>query len=147
MNEINITVDLNGLMPKYNNPTDSCADLYANTILTDDTDSIAIQPWSRKLIKTGISIEFPLGYEGQVRPRSGLALKNGIYVHFGTIDQDYRGDVGVLIFNLSDEPFYVYHHDRIAQLAIVPINQFNFKVVSSLNDTNRGSNGFGSSGV
>lgn len=135
------------IIPKYTHDTDSCADMYANTQLTSNSDKIVVKVGERKLIKTGISIGLPLGYEAQVRPRSGLAYKKGIYVHLGTIDNSYRGDVGILLFNLGDEDFVIEHGDRIAQLAIVPISQHTFKEVEDLDSTDRGVTGFGDSGV
>lgn len=141
--------DCNSKLPVYAKDGDSCADLYANVILTDGgrSNSIVIEPGARKLIKTGVSIQMPVGYEAQVRPRSGLAYKDGIYVHFGTIDNKYRGDVGVLIFNLGDKDFVVNHGDRVAQLAIVPIQQFDFVEVFDIEETERGAGGFGHTGV
>lgn len=144
--------DVNSYIPFYAKDGDSCADLHANTFLTDGegVDTITVFPNERKLIKTGVHIGLPEGYEAQVRPRSGLAYKKGIHVHFGTIDNQYKGDVGVLLFNLSDEPFEIKNGDRIAQLAIVPISQHEFEEVQSVEDlgnTDRGQGGFGHTGV
>lgn len=144
--------DVNSYIPFYAKGGDSCADLHANTFLTDGegVDTITVFPNERKLIKTGVHIGLPEGYEAQVRPRSGLAYKKGIHVHFGTIDNQYKGDVGVLLFNLSDEPFEIKNGDRIAQLAIVPISQTDFEEVESVDElgvTDRGQGGFGHTGV
>jgi dUTP pyrophosphatase len=104
---------------------------------------------SRCLVKTGIAIEIPLGYEAQVRPRSGLALKNGITVLNtpGTIDSGYRGEIGVIVFNSSEEDFIVKKGDRIAQLVVCPIINANFIFVEELSKTKRSDGGFGSTGV
>ena len=140
--------DCDSKMPMYAKEGDSCADLCANLGLTEgDSNSIILNPGQRKLIKTGVHLELPKGYEAQVRPRSGLAYKHGIYVHFGTIDNEYTGDVGVLIFNLGDTTFEIKHGDRLAQLAIVPIQQFDFVEVDELGETERGAGGFGHTGV
>jgi dUTP pyrophosphatase len=98
-------------------------------------------------INTGISVEVPIGLEVQVRPRSGLAAKNGVFSHFGTVDSDYRGEVGVILFNLGDSDFVVNHGDRIAQIAVCGVGVMPINVVGSLSDTSRGSGGFGSTGV
>ena len=100
------------------------------------------------LVKTGLFIEIPVGYEGQVRSRSGLALKNGISVlnSPGTIDADYRGEIGVILINLSKEDFEVNPGDRIAQLVFSNVEQANWIVSDSLNTTERGDGGFGSTG-
>lgn len=135
------------IMPKYATPKDSGADLYANTILTNGTTSIEIAVGEYKLIKTGIAIGLPDGYEAQVRSRSGLAFKNGIQAHFGTIDNEYIGDVGVILFNHGSKTFVINHGDRIAQLIISPVVQGAFIEVEKLDETTRSSNGFGSSGT
>ena len=111
-------------------------------------DYISINPGGRALIPTGLHIALPVGYEAQVRPRSGLALKHGISVVNtpGTIDADYRGDVGVVLINHGFEPFEVRQGDRIAQLVIAKHEQAEFIEVEVLDDTNRGEGGFGSTG-
>lgn len=110
---------------------------------------ITLAPGARKLIPTGFCMALPAGYEAQVRPRSGLALKHGITVlnSPGTIDADYRGEVGVLIINHGDQDFTVSRGDRFAQIVIAPVTQGKFDVVSSLSETVRGSGGYGSTGT
>ena len=110
---------------------------------------ISIFPGGRVLIPTGISVEIPKGYEMVVRPRSGLALKNGISIvnSPGTIDSDYRGEIGVVLINLSSEKFDIHQNDRIAQLALRPIMSIEWEEVEELSDTERGEKGYGSSGV
>lgn len=108
-----------------------------------------IEPGGRALIGTGIAIALPSGYEGQVRPRSGLALKHGVTVLNapGTIDADYRGEVGVILINLGDAPFTVERGQRIAQLVIAPVTRVRLTAVPVLEDSLRGGGGFGSTGV
>ena len=110
---------------------------------------IKLSPMERKLIPTGIFVELPSGYELQVRPRSGLALKHGITVLNtpGTVDSDYRGELQVLLINLGSEDFVIKNGDRIAQAIITKVSRASFTVVSSLSSTERGSNGYGSTGV
>ena len=110
---------------------------------------LRIYPGGRALIPTGLKMALPIGYEGMVRPRSGLALKNGITVLNtpGTIDSDYRGDVGVVLINHGTEPFDVRQGDRIAQLVVNKIEQVEFEIVDSLDDTARGVGGFGSTNI
>lgn len=112
-------------------------------------DNIVIHPMERKLVPTGISIAIPDGYEGQIRPRSGLAFKNGITVLNtpGTIDSDYRGEVKVLLINLGNEDFVVERGMRIAQLVIEKYEKIQWDVVESLDDTSRSGGGYGSTGV
>jgi len=112
-----------------------------------DTD-IIIAPGERALIKTGFAMALPDNYEAQIRPRSGLALKHGITVlnSPGTIDADYRGEVGVILINHGSESFTVQRGDRIAQMIITPFVQADFQAVDSLSETERGAGGFGSSG-
>lgn len=110
---------------------------------------IQILPLQRQLIPTGLSIEVPQGYEAQIRPRSGLALKYGITVLNtpGTIDADYRGEIKVLLINLSDQVFIVNHSDRIAQMIISKFEKIDWTLVENLSDTCRGINGYGSTGI
>ena len=115
------------------------------------TEPIVLQPLERKLIPTGLFIELPSDCEAQVRPRSGLALKHGITVlnSPGTIDADYRGEIGVILVNLSNEPFEIQHGERIAQMVIAKFQQVELQEVNSkeeLSDTERGAGGFGHSG-
>lgn len=112
-------------------------------------EPVVLKPLERAIIKTGLFIELPVGYEAQVRPRSGLAAKNGITVlnSPGTIDADYRGEVGVILVNLSNEPFTVNHGERVAQLVIAKHEQAAWETVEVLSDTHRGAGGFGSTGT
>jgi dUTP pyrophosphatase len=107
-----------------------------------------LQPGETALIPTGFSIAVPVGYEAQMRPRSGLALKHGITLMNspGTIDSDYRGPVGVILSNLGHEPFFIHRGDRIAQMIIAQVERACWKEVGTLDDTARGAGGFGSSG-
>lgn len=111
-------------------------------------EPVTIKPLGRALIPTGLFMEIPEGYEVQVRPRSGLAYKHGITVLNtpGTIDCDYRGEVGVILVNLSDEPFTVQHGERIAQMVVAKYEKVELTVAEMLTETDRGSGGFGSTG-
>ena len=109
--------------------------------------AIALQPGRRQLIKTGLAMAIPTGFYGRIAPRSGLAYKNGIDVLAGVVDEDYRGDIGVILINLGTEQFVVDHGDRIAQLLIEPVARGNLLEVPQLPETNRGDGGFGSTGV
>lgn len=131
-------------LPAYETTSSAGVDLRAFTI-----ETITLKPLQRSLIKTGLFLEIPQGYEAQVRPRSGLALKHGISVlnSPGTIDADYRGEIGVILVNLSSEPFNVENGDRIAQLVFAEYKQAKFKNVVLLNETARGKGGFGSTGT
>lgn len=113
------------------------------------SESIELKPMERILVKTGLFLEIPAGYECQVRPRSGLALKKGITVLNtpGTIDADYRGEVGVILVNLSQEQVIIEDGERIAQLVFAAVVQAQFKEVESLTETERGAGGFGSTGI
>lgn len=110
---------------------------------------VTLQPMQRTLISTGLYMELPVGFEAQIRPRSGLAMKNGITVlnSPGTIDPDYRGEIKVLLINLSDHPFTIESGDRIAQMIISKYEQVNFLEVKELTKTERSKAGFGSTGV
>jgi dUTP pyrophosphatase len=110
---------------------------------------VKLQPGKRQLIPTGLRMALPKGYEAQIRPRSGLAYRNGITMLNtpGTIDADYRGEVKVLAVNLGDDPFVIEHGDRIAQMVIAPVIQAEVKSAENLPDTDRGEGGFGSTGV
>ncbi|MBI3238529.1 MAG: dUTP diphosphatase [Flavobacteriia bacterium] len=112
------------------------------------SEAITLQPLERRLIPTGLFLEIPLGYEVQIRPRSGLAFKHGITVlnSPGTIDSDYRGEVGVLLINLSNEAFVIENGERVAQMVVAAHEQASWKEVSELSDTDRGAGGFGSTG-
>ena len=108
-----------------------------------------IKPFERALVKTGLYIELPEGFEAQIRPRSGLALKNGISIPNspGTIDADYRGEIGVILINLSNETFVYSKGDRIAQMVVAPVAKAVFEAVDVLGETERGAGGFGHTGV
>ena len=110
---------------------------------------LVIEPGARELVPTGLTMELPQGYEAQVRPRSGLALKSGVTVlnSPGTIDSDYRGEIGVILINLGAEPFEITRGARIAQMVIAPVIQAQLIEVSEISETSRGANGFGSTGV
>ena len=112
-------------------------------------ENLILRPGMRHAVATGFAVAIPPGYEIQVRPRSGLALKHGISVPNtpGTIDSDYRGPLGVALINLGDAAYTIHHGDRIAQAVIAPVLQVLFAVVDRLSDTDRGSGGFGSTGL
>ena len=131
-------------LPKYATPQSAGMDLRANL-----EEPIILRPLERRLIPTGLHIALPAGYEAQVRPRSGLALKKGITVlnSPGTIDADYRGEVGVLLINLSQEDFVVNDGERIAQMVIARHEQGEFETVEVLDETERGEGGYGHTGV
>lgn len=132
-------------LPRYETGGAAGADVRANL---PDRAALLLEPGARALVPTGLCMQIPVGYEIQVRPRSGLALKYGIALvnSPGTIDSDYRGEVGVILFNTSEKPFEVTHGMRIAQLVIAPVLQAHFDEVSALDDTARGAGGFGSTG-
>jgi len=131
-------------LPEYATDHSAGVDLMAAI----DSD-ITLQPMERKLVPTGIMIALPEGYEAQLRPRSGLALKHGISLVNtpGTIDADYRGEIKVLLINLGKETFTVTHGMRIAQMIVAPVSRVSFQPVESLDDTERSENGFGSTGT
>jgi dUTP pyrophosphatase len=110
---------------------------------------LVIEPGARELVPTGLTLELPQGYEAQVRPRSGLALKSGVTVlnSPGTVDSDYRGEVGVILINLGAEPFEITRGARIAQMVIAPVTQAQLIEVSEISETSRGAGGFGSTGI
>ncbi|MGV3624247.1 MAG: dUTP diphosphatase [Archangium sp.] len=130
-------------LPKYQTAQSAGMDL-----LADLAEPVQLAPLERRLIPTGLSIELPADYEAQVRPRSGLALKQGLTClnSPGTIDADYRGEIGVLLINLSNAPVVLNRGDRIAQLVIAPVVQARWDEVTVLTDTQRGEGGFGSTG-
>lgn len=118
-------------------------------LLCAEVAEISIAPGARAMIATGIAIQLPNGFEAQVRPRSGLAVKHGVTVlnSPGTIDADYRGEIKVILINLGDEPVIFARGDRIAQMVIAPVTQATWSEVASLDDSARGSGGFGSTGT
>ncbi|MBQ6956616.1 MAG: dUTP diphosphatase [Bacteroidales bacterium] len=131
-------------LPKYETPLSAGMDLRA--FLPEGP--VTLQPLERTLVKTGLFMELPAGYEAQVRPRSGLALKKGVTVlnSPGTIDADYRGEICVILVNLSNEPFVISDGERIAQMVIARHEQAEIAEVSELTDTERGTGGFGHTG-
>ena len=133
-------------LPAYQTPGSAGLDLLAAIA---PNAKLVIEPGARKLVPTGLRLELPLGFEGQVRPRSGLALKNGVTVlnSPGTIDSDYRGEVAVILINLGSEPFEITRGARIAQLVVAPVTQAVFVEAADLADSARGAGGFGSTGV
>lgn len=131
-------------LPQYATPQSAGMDLRANL-----AEPVVLKPLERRLIPTGLHIALPAGYEAQVRPRSGLALKKGITVlnSPGTIDADYRGEIGVLLINLSQEDFIVNDGERIAQMVIARHEQGEFEIVETLDETERGEGGYGHTGT
>lgn len=131
-------------LPAYATPQSAGMDLRANI-----EDPITLRPLERRRVPTGLYIALPEGYEAQVRPRSGLALKHGITVlnSPGTIDSDYRGEIGVLLINLSDTPFVINAGERIAQMVVARHEQAELIEVEELDDTERGAGGYGHTGV
>ena len=130
-------------LPEYSTQHAAGLDLRANL-----TGAVILEPLERKLIPTGLYMELPVGFEAQVRPRSGLALKKGITVlnSPGTIDADYRGEIQVILINLSSEKFVIQHGERIAQMIVASHEKVNWEKVEFLEDTARGDGGFGHSG-
>jgi len=130
-------------LPEYANIGDAGFDLRANL-----ESKVIIKPFERVLIPTGLFMEIPLGYEGQVRSRSGLSLKRGLMVlnSPGTVDSKYRGDVGVILINMSNEEQVIEHGERIAQMVIAKHERVEFELVKELETTERGEGGFGSTG-
>ena len=131
-------------LPQYATPYAAGMDLRANL-----KEPVTLQPLERRLIPTGIRIELPEGYECQIRPRSGLALKSGITVLNppGTIDADYRGEIGVILVNLSDKPFTVNHGERICQMVVARHASVEWQPADNLAESNRGDGGFGHTGI
>lgn len=134
----------NSLLPEYKTDGSAGVDLRAYL-----EESIVLEPLDRALVPTGLYLSIPQGYEGQIRGRSGLALKNGITLAngIGTIDSDYRGEVKIILINLGKEPFVINNGDRIAQLVLIKHETIDFKLVQSLDETDRGEGGFGHTGV
>lgn len=135
-------------LPAYETPGSAGADIRANLLPEDRESGFTLDPMHRAVVPTGLRVEIPQGFEMQIRPRSGLALKHGITLPNtpGTIDSDYRGPLGVALINLGAEPYVIHHGDRIAQMIIAPVIQVQFQVVEALSDTARGAGGFGSTG-
>ncbi|MBD0779667.1 dUTP diphosphatase [Maribacter sp. ANRC-HE7] len=131
-------------LPNYETLASAGMDLRANI-----EESITLEPMGRTIVKTGLFIELPIGFEAQVRPRSGLAAKKGVTVLNapGTVDADYRGEIGVILVNVSKEPFTIENGERIAQLVIARHERAEWIEVDELSDTSRGAGGFGSTGT
>lgn len=136
-----VKIRVTGNVPKYARPGDAGCDLIAN-------ENTTIAPHSRKLVKTGTSIELPEGYVGLIHPRSGMALKQGITVLNtpGTIDSGFRGEIGVILFNTTSELIEIDRGTRIAQLVVQKFETAEFEVVDALTESDRGEGGFGSTG-
>ncbi len=130
-------------LPHYETEASAGMDLRANI-----PESIELKPLERAIVKTGLFMELPVGFEAQVRPRSGLAAKKGITVLNapGTIDADYRGEIGVILVNLSNENYTIENGERVAQMVIAKHEQINWEEVQTLEETTRGAGGFGSTG-
>lgn len=131
----------NAIVPTYGKEGDAGADLYL-------TEVVRLPPHARALGKTGIAIELPIGYEAQIRSRSGTSLKKGVIIlnSPGTIDEGYRGEIGLVLYNSSDVLVHLEVGERVAQMVIKPVEQANFEIVEELSDSDRGSGGFGSTG-
>lgn len=142
--EIKVINKSNNPLPTYSTDYSSGLDLRANL----DND-LVIKPLQRVLVPTGLFIELSEGYEAQIRPRSGLAIKYGITVLNtpGTIDTDYRGEIKIILINLSNEDFTIHHGDKIAQMVIAKFEKADLKIVDSLSETVRSDGGFGHSGI
>ena len=141
--------DLDIALPAYATAGAAGADLRANFPPEERSAGLILQPMDRLIVPTGLRVAIPEGFEMQIRPRSGLALKHGITLPNtpGTIDSDYRGPLGVLLVNFGAEPFPIAHGDRIAQAIIAPVVQAEFHLVHEMGETARGGGGFGSTGV
>ena len=141
--QVNIINRSKHKLPEYATALSAGMDLRANI-----DEPVVLKPMERRLIPTGLFISLPQGYEAQVRPRSGLAIKKGITVlnSPGTIDADYRGEIGVILINLSGEDFVIGDGERIAQMVIARYEQIDWNAVDSLDETERGAGGFGHSG-
>lgn len=142
--ELHFVVKEGASLPEFQTAGSAGADLRAYL-----SEPVTLAPMERKMIPTGLFVELPVDYELQVRPRSGLALKHGITVlnSPGTIDSDYRGEICVLLINLGTEPFTVQHGDRIAQAVVAPVVPVCFTQCSTLSQTARGTDGYGSTGI
>lgn len=134
-------------LPSYKTSGAAGADVRAN-FPPESRGGVTLKPLERRLIPTGLAVEIPQGFEIQVRPRSGLALKQGIGLVNapGTVDSDYRGPLGVILVNLGADPVHIAHGDRIAQLVVAPVVRAEFVTTESLSQTSRGGDGFGSTG-
>ena len=135
-------------LPSYETEGAAGADIRANLPPEMRAAGFTLRPMQRALVPTGLRVEIPAGYEAQIRPRSGLALRHGITLPNtpGTIDSDYRGPLGVLLVNLGAGDYVVHHGDRVAQMVVAPVVQAAFETADALGDTARGAGGFGSTG-
>lgn len=142
--EVKVVASQGAVVPVYKTEGAAGADVCAFV-----TETVTIEPGTFAMIPTGLFFEIPQGYEIQVRPRSGLAAKNGITVLNtpGTIDSDYRGELKIILINLGKQAFVVNNGERIAQIIVSPVTVADFKITDSLSDTQRGEKGFGSTGV
>ena len=143
-NKVKIINDSSNPLPAYETPSSAGMDVRARL-----DSPVTLQPLQRALIPTGLRIQLPQGYECQVRPRSGLALKHGISLVNtpGTIDADYRGEIGIIVINLSDQPYTITDGERIAQLVIKEYVHVTWEQVDRIDETERGEGGFGHTGV
>ncbi len=141
--------DASVALPVYETDGAAGMDVRANLAANHRDAGMTLAPGARAIVPTGLSMEIPSGYEIQVRPRSGLAVKSGITVINtpGTVDADYRGEVGVILINLGETPFVVLHGERIAQFVLAPVSRCEWIESDVLSDSNRGSGGFGSTGA
>ena len=164
MIEVNVINNSTNVLPKYETEQSAGCDVRANLTnkeslkflfnaepvctLMNELTGVKINPMGRALIPTGLHVKIPAGYEIQVRPRSGLALKQGVTVAncVGTVDADYTGEIGVILINLSDKPVIINHGDRIAQLVLNKVEQISWNQVQELEKTERGEGGFGHTG-
>ena len=144
-----IGADTSFPMPSYETSGSAGVDLRANFSTQLRQSGVTLEPMARDLISTGLHLEIPNGYEAQIRPRSGLALNNGVTLMNppGTIDSDYRGVLGVLLLNTGRSAFHIAHGDRIAQMIIAPVLKAEFVLSQTLSETDRGTGGFGSTGT
>jgi dUTP pyrophosphatase len=135
-------------LPAYETTGAAGMDLRANFPPANRDDGVTLESGTRAIVPTGLTLAIPQGFEAQIRPRSGLAFKHGITLANapGTIDSDYRGPLGVILINLGSEPFHIAHGDRIAQILFAPVVRAVWDQRSSLDDTDRGTGGFGSTG-
>jgi dUTP pyrophosphatase len=133
-------IDEKANVPHRANESDAGADLFS-------IEDCIVNSLERKIISTGISVEIPVGYYGRIAPRSGLAAKNGIDVFAGVVDSSYRGEIKVILFNSDNKPFEIKSGDRVAQLIIEDHFNFEFEITQDLCESNRGSGGFGSTGI
>jgi dUTP pyrophosphatase len=142
--KIKVVNKSNHPLPEHATKMSAGIDLKANIVIP-----VILHPMERRLIQTGLFIQLPKGYEAQIRPRSGLAIKNGITVlnSPGTVDADYRGEIGVILINLSPETFVVYDGDRIAQMTVSKYKRIEWVETDSLDDSERGKEGFGHTGI